>query len=99
MGRVSKNFDKTICRGHETMSSIHVSCPFEDCKLFGIIEYVELNRFMRHLVQDHDRDDLLQLAFQKGIIQDPTKYHNHSYIIQKIAKISIIRGGLYHGSN
>lgn len=70
------------------MSSMAVSCPFEDCKHFGVIEYVELNRFMRHLAQDYDRNDLIQFAFKKGIIEDPTQYHNHSYIIQKIAQIS-----------
>lgn len=81
------------------MSAAAVVCPFEDCKHFGKIEYVELKRFRRHLAQDHDRNDLLQFAFQKGIIQDPTKYHNDSYIIQKIAEISKVNGGLYHESN
>ncbi len=76
-----------------------VSCPFEDCKHYGIIEHVELNRFKRHLAADHDRNDLIQFAFQKGIIQDHTKFHNHSYIIKKIADISKVPRGLYHGSN
>ena len=74
------------------MSATAVVCPFEDCKHFGKIEYVELSRFRCHLAQDHDRNDLLQFAFQKGIIQDTTKYHNHSYVIQKIAEISKVKG-------
>jgi len=76
------------------MSLESVSCPFEDCKHFGKIEHVELSRFRRHLAQDHDRNDLIQFAFRKGIIQDTTKYHNHSYIIQKIAEISKVKRGL-----
>ena len=81
------------------MSTVAVICPFEDCKHFRKIEYVELKRFMRHLAQDHDRNDLLQFAFEKGTIQDPTKYHSHSYIIQKIAELSKVNGDLYHGSS
>jgi len=49
------------------VSSFHVACPVEDC---GIIAYVELDRFKRHLAVDHDRADLVQVAFQKGIVQD-----------------------------
>jgi len=79
------------------MSSIPVICPFEDCKHFGKIEYVELKRFMRHLAQDHDRANLVQFAFEKGIIQDSTKYHNDSYIIQKIAEFSKVNGDLSYG--
>ena len=35
------------------MTSVFVSCPFEDCKHFGKIEYIELARFRRHLAQEH----------------------------------------------
>ena len=70
------------------MSGISVDCPFEDCPHHGITEYVELNRFKRHLAQDHDRYDLVQFAFKIGIIEDPIHYHNDSYIIQKIAEYS-----------
>jgi hypothetical protein len=81
------------------MTTVAVSCPFEDCRHFGQIVYVELSRYKRHLAVDHDRYELRQLAFRKGIIQDSIRYHNDSYIIQKIAEISKINGDLYHGSN
>ncbi len=81
------------------MSTEAVICPFEDCKHFGKVEYVELKRFRYHLARDHDRVDLVQFAFEKGIIQDPTKYHNHSYIIKKIAELSKVNGDLCHGSS
>ncbi len=70
------------------MSTVDVSCPFEDCPHFGKIEHVELNRYERHLAQDHDRADLYQFALQKGIIQDQLRFHNFSYIVQKIAQIT-----------
>jgi len=81
------------------MSTVAVSCPFEDCPYFGKIEYVELKRFRRHLAQDHDRNDLFQLAFKLGIIQDSLRFHNHSYIIQQVAEISKISWGVHNGSN
>jgi len=72
------------------MSTVAFSCRLDDCKHFGKIEYAEPNQFMRHLAQDHDRDDLFQLAFKLGIIQDPLRFHNHSYIIQQIARLSMV---------
>ena len=81
------------------MSTVAVSCPFEDCPHFGKIEYVELDRYRRHLAQDHDRADLIQLAIKMGIIQDPLHFHNHSYVIQQIAEISKVSGDLYNGSS
>ncbi len=73
------------------MSSADVLCPFEDCKHFGIIEHVELNRYERHLAQDHDRNDLFEFALQKGIIQDPLRFHNFSHIIKKIAQFTKVK--------
>jgi len=70
------------------MTGVFVSCLFEDCKLFDKVEYMELARFRRHLAQDHDRGDLFRLAFKRGIIEGPIRYHNHSFVIQKIAEIS-----------
>ena len=73
------------------MSSAKFSCLLEDCKYFGKVQYVEYSLFKKHLARDHDRYDLYRLAFQKGIIDDPTRYHNPSYVIQKIADLCIIK--------
>ena len=81
------------------MTAVPVLCPFEDCSHFGKIEHVELNRYERHLAHDHDRNDLFEFAIQKGIIQDPLRSHNFSYIIKKIAQFSTIHGGLHNGGN
>lgn len=74
------------------MSNVRVICPFEDCSHHSKPEYTELDNFRRHLAQDHDRNDLFQLAYKKGIIDDPIRFHNHSYVIQKIAEFSIVNG-------
>jgi len=70
------------------VTSSFVSCRIEGCKLFGKIEYMELERFRRHLAQDHDRYDLFKLAYEVGIIYGPIRHHNHSFVIQQIAEIS-----------
>jgi len=70
------------------MSSCFFKCPFEDCKHFDQVECAEFSHFEKHLAKDHDRYDLLRLAFNKGIIEDPIRYHNHNFVIQQIAKIS-----------
>lgn len=81
------------------MTCITVSCPFEDCKHFGKIEHVEQNMYIKHLYRDHNRHDLIQFAFQKEIIHDPSQYHNFSYIVQKITEISKVNGDGCHGSS
>ena len=81
------------------MTTIAVSCPFEDCKHFGQTVYVESSIFKRHLAVDHDRYELRQFALRKGIIQDLVHYHNDSYIIQKIAEISKVSGDLCNDRN
>ena len=74
------------------MSNVFVICQIEGCKFFNKVEYIELDRFRRHLACDHDRYDLYQLAYDKGIIQDPIRYHNPSFVIQQIAEISRVKG-------
>ena len=70
------------------MSSADVLCPFEDCKYFGKIEYVALNKFLEHLHRDHDRYDLIQFAQQMKIIQGPLCFHDFKNIVKKIAEYS-----------
>ena len=65
-----------------------VRCLFPDCPHHEKPEYVELDKFRRHLAQDHDRYALYQLAFDNGIIDDPIRYHNASYVIQQVAEFS-----------
>jgi len=52
---------------------------------------VEYWIFERHLARDHDRNELFQFAFQKGIIEDPIRFHNLSYVIQQIAELSRVK--------
>jgi len=73
------------------MSSVFVKCPFPDCSYHEKPEYTELEKFRRHLAQDHDRYALYQLAFDNGIIEDPIRFHNPNYVIQKIAEISRVK--------
>ena len=70
------------------MASCFFECKIEDCKHFGKVQYVEYSLFKKHLARDHDRYEIYQLAYQKGIINDPIRYHNSSYVIQQIAEIS-----------
>lgn len=74
------------------MSSADFECEInEDSKCFGKVIHTEYSMFKRHLVYDHDRSDVYQFAFQKGIIQDPIRYHNLSYVIQQIAEFSRVK--------
>ncbi|HEV2193424.1 MAG TPA: hypothetical protein VGR54_07405 [Nitrosopumilaceae archaeon] len=73
------------------MSSARFSCLIENCKHFGKVLYVEYSLFKKHLARDHDRDELYELAYRMGIIEDPFRYHNPSYVIQKIADLCVIK--------
>ena len=70
------------------MSSVLVVCRISGCKQFGKVKYTELHRFRRHLALDHDRKDLYQFAYDYGIIEDPSHYHNTSYVLQQVAEFS-----------
>ena len=73
------------------MSSGFVSCPFEDCKYYGKLEYAEIDHFKRHLALEHDDFELLQLAFQKGIISKQYSSYSLSFVIRKISKLFTFR--------
>ncbi len=73
------------------MSSVKISCPVQGCKFYGKIINVEFCHYIRHLTKDHDRNELIQLSFKKGIIQNPLGYQNHSFIIQQIGQFSKVK--------
>jgi len=73
------------------MSSVFVKCPFLECPYHEKPEYTELDKFRKHLALDHDRYALYQLAFERGIIQDPIRYQNVSYVIKQVAEFSIVK--------
>ena len=70
------------------LSCVFLVCQIPGCKHYGKVAYAELDKFRQHLAINHDRKDLYQFAYDKGIIEDPTHYHNASYVIQQIAEFS-----------
>jgi len=70
------------------LSGVFVCCRIEGCTHYNKPQYAELARFRRHLAQDHDRYALFQFAFDNGIIEDPIRYQNASYVIQQVAEFS-----------
>jgi len=74
------------------MSSAFVSCPFEECEYYGKLEYSEIAFFERHLASEHDFIELIDLAFQKGIIKNRFKIHSLNFVIKRIARIFTFRG-------
>lgn len=67
------------------MPSGFFSCEFEDCPFYGRVMYVEKAFFKKHLVSSHGFDNLLRLAFKKGIIEDVYRCPPMSFIINKVA--------------
>lgn len=60
--------------------------PFEECPFFAKVQYAEKSFFKKHLVLNHDFNDLVQFAFDKGLIQDPIRYHNRNFVLNQIIK-------------
>ena len=67
---------------------VFVVCKIPGCKLFNKVEYVELDRFRRHLALDHDRYDLYQFASDQGLIDNPIRYHNLNSVIKQVVEFS-----------
>ncbi len=69
------------------MSSTYFSCPFEDCPFSARPFYSEKKFFKKHLVFNHGFENLLDLAYRKGIVSDPYRYTSLSFVINKVAEI------------
>jgi len=73
------------------LSSCYFVDPFEDCPFFDKKEYSEKVFFKKHLALYHDFNDLLKFAFNKGLIQDPIRYHNKIFVINRIAEFCKVK--------
>jgi len=68
-------------------NNVPFSCPIEGCKWFDTIVYADSDAIKRHLYRDHDYADVEKFAFDRGIINDPVRFHNHGYVINQIVKL------------
>jgi len=73
------------------LSGCFVMEPFEDCPFFSQVRFTELSFFKKHLALNHDFNDLLRFAFNKGLIQDPIHYHNKIFVINRIAEFCKVK--------
>ena len=74
------------------MSSAFVSCPFEECRYYGKLEYSEIGFFENHLALEHDFIELYQLALEKGIIRNRFQIQSLNFVVKRIARIFTFRG-------
>ena len=74
------------------MASGFFMCEFEDCSFYGRVMYVEKPFFKRHLASSHGFDNLLHLAFKKGIIEDVYRCPSISFVINKLTDQCQVRG-------
>jgi len=66
--------------------------PFESCFCSAKIQYAEKSFIKKHLVLNHDFAELVQFAFDKGLIQDPIRYHNRSFVLNVIIDYCKVKG-------
>jgi len=65
--------------------------PFEKCPFFAKVQYAEKLFFKKHLVLNHDFNDLVQFALNKGLIQDSIRYHNRNFILNQIIEFCKVK--------
>lgn len=63
-------------------------CEFEDCPFSSRSFYSEKKFFKKHLVFNHGFENLLELAYQKGIVADPYRCRSYDFLVNEIVKIS-----------
>jgi len=59
---------------------------FNNCKSCKRVIYADDNQLKRHLWQKHDFTEIEEKAFEVGIIQDNTKFHNRAFLIDKLVE-------------
>lgn len=62
-------------------------CEFEDCPFSARPFFSEKKFFKRHLEFNHGFENLLDLAYRKGIVADPYRCASLSFVINKVAEI------------
>ena len=75
------------------MSGCYIIEPFEDCPFSFKVQFTEIIFFKKHLALNHDFNDLLKFAFNKGLIDDPIRYHSKNFVINRIAEFCKISSG------
>ena len=63
-------------------------CEFEDCPHYKKPVFAEKPFFQRHLVFNHGFENLIQLAYRKGIISDPYRCPSLSFVVNQITELS-----------
>jgi len=66
------------------MSGCFYKIPFENCPFYNKSLYTEKSFIKKHFVLNHDFAELVQFALDKGLIQDPIRYHNRNFVLNRV---------------
>ena len=66
------------------------TCKIPGCKHFGKEFYADFSSIKKHLHQKHGHQDLVNVAYEEGLITSKSGYISHNWLVEEIAKLCLL---------
>ncbi len=66
------------------------TCKIPGCKYFGKEMYADFSSIKIHLHQKHDHQELVNFAYEEGLITSKSGYISHYWLVEEIAKLCLL---------
>lgn len=67
-----------------------VTCHIPGCKLYGKEMYADIMFLKKYLHTHHDHHELIEFAYEKGIITSKVGYISHEWLVNEIAHLCVL---------
>lgn len=68
-----------------------LTCVIPGCKAFGKIIFGDLKQLERFLHQAHEHNELVNFAYEEGLISSKHGYVSHIWLLNKIAELCVVK--------
>ena len=65
------------------------TCVIPGCKLFGKEIYADLKQLKKFIHKNHDHSQLVDFAYEKGLIQSKNGYISHNWLLEQFVKLCL----------
>ena len=70
--------------------NLKTTCKSPSCKYFEKEMYADFSSIKKHLHQKHGHQDLVNVAYEEGLITSKSGYISHDWLVEEIAKLCLL---------